>query len=313
MTRMTETSPDPSELPAGSDPRAQLALEQSLVVIQPLVSWLLRNGVHHGALAQALKGVFLTQARAELEQRGSKVTDSALSVLSGVHRKDVRLFSQAAPTAAAHAPTPAAMLFTRWITDAGYRGVAPDSLSRTVPLSRLPRHGPPPSFEALARDVSSDVHPRTLLEELQRLGFVRVEDEDVLLETDRFISQPGDTNAARTLAVNAADHLAAAVHNLTAPVDERFLEQSVFADGLSQASAAYLAARARELWAPAFEAMVASATARVQRDEAQSDTPMRVRFGVYYYHEAVTADPAPTAPAAPAADPFHHPKNESGS
>jgi hypothetical protein len=304
---MTETAPDPSETPAGSDPRAQLALEQSLVVLQPLVSWLLRNGVHHGALAQALKGVFLTQARAELEQRGSKVTDSALSVLSGVHRKDVRQFSQAAPSAAVHAPTPAAMLFTRWITDAGYRGVALDSPGRTVPLPRLPRQGPPPSFEALARDVSNDVHPRTLLEELQRLGFVRLEGEDVLLETDRFINQPGDTNAARTLAVNAADHLAAAVHNLAAPVEERFLEQSVFADGLSEASAAYLAARARELWAQAFEGMVASATARVHLDEAQTETPMRVRFGVYYYHEAVATNPEQ------AADPSMHPKNESGS
>jgi hypothetical protein len=273
-------------------------LEQSLVVMQPLVSWLLRNGVHHGALAQALKGIFLAQARAELEQRGSKVTDSALSVLSGVHRKDVRLFAQDAPASVVHAPTPAAMLFTRWITDPGYRGVAPGSTGRTVPLPRLARHGPPPSFEALAREVSSDVHPRTLLEELQRLGFVRLEGDEVLLETDRFINQPGDTNAARTLAVNAADHLAAAVHNLAAPADARFLEQSVFADGLSPASAAYLAARARELWGPAFEGMVAAATARVHLDEAQTETPMRVRFGVYYYHEAVTPEPGQPKPVS---------------
>ncbi len=279
------------------------------MVLQPLVSWLLRNGVHHGALAQALKGVFLAQARAELAQRGSKVTDSALSVLSGVHRKDVRLFSQAAPTLTSHAPTPAAMLFTRWITDASYRGVDPDSPDRTLPLPRLPRHGAAPSFEALAREVSNDVHPRTLLEELQRLGFVRLEGDEVLLETDRFIHQPGHTSAARTLAVNAADHLAAAVHNLTAPADERFLEQSVFADGLSQTSAAYLAARARELWAPAFEGMVASATARVHldRDKTSAQTPMRVRFGVYYYHEAVATDPDP------AADASNHPQPESGS
>jgi hypothetical protein len=229
----SQSSPVRPSLPE-ADPRAQRTLEQSLVVLAPLVRWLLRSGVQYGSLAQALKGVFLDEARAELERTGTRPTDSALSVLSGVHRKDVRTLSgQPGANRPIHAPTPASMVFTRWITDPIYRGVDPQDPQRTCPLRRIARLGPAPSFEALARSVSSDVHPRTLLDELQRLGFARLEGDDILLDADRFISPPGDADAARTLAVNTADHLCAAVHNLAAPADQRLLEQSIFADGLS--------------------------------------------------------------------------------
>ena len=54
------------------------------------------------------------------------------------------------------------MVFAHWRSDKRYRkrGGAP----RT-----LPRVGPAPSFESLAQEVTRDVHPRALLEELLRL------------------------------------------------------------------------------------------------------------------------------------------------
>jgi hypothetical protein len=280
-----------------ADSRAELALEQSLVVLAPLVHWLLDSGVHYGALAQALKGVFLAEARRDLQKRGSKVTDSALSVLSGVHRKDVRAFAERAAPAAVYTPSPAVILFTRWVTDVRYREFVPDDpVAR--PLRRLSRHGAAPSFEALAREVSSDVHPRTLLEELQRLGLVQLDGEFVLLQSERFVSRPGDASAAQTLAVNVADHLSAAVHNLTAQDGGRLLEQSVYASGLSLASGARLAEAARQLWTPAFEGMVAAATDCVQLDDDNPDTPVRMRFGVYYYHETDDGRALPPGPVA---------------
>ncbi|MEX8519107.1 MAG: DUF6502 family protein [Leptothrix sp. (in: b-proteobacteria)] len=291
------TSATPDSAAPLADSRAELALEQSLVVLAPLVRWLLDSGVHYGALAQALKGVFLAEARRDLHKRGSKVTDSALSVLSGVHRKDVRAFAERDAPAAVYTPSSAVILFTRWVTDVRYREFVPDDpVAR--PLRRLPRHGAAPSFEALAREVSSDVHPRTLLEELQRLGLVQLDGEFVLLQSERFVSRPGDASAAQTLAVNVADHLSAAVHNLTAQDGGRLLEQSVYASGLSLASGARLAEAARQLWTPAFEGMVAAATDCVQLDDDNPDTPVRMRFGVYYYHETDDGRALPAGPAA---------------
>lgn len=283
------SSLDPGAAGVGHDPRAQQALDGAAVILRPVVRWLLRHGVHYGALTQVLKQVFLAEARAELQRKGSKVTDSALSVLSGVHRKDVRALSAEALPVAPLVPTPASMLFTRWVTDARFR----DPLTHEV-RARLPRNGEAPSFESLARETSSDVHPRTLLEELQRLGMVTLADDEVCLATDRFVSRPEDESAAQTLAVNAADHLAAAVHNLQPAAGFKFLEQSVYANGLSDESGQKLAQVARTLWAPAFDGMVAAATECVRADNTREDTPLRMRFGVYYYHESVA--PAPAGP-----------------
>ncbi len=293
---MSDASSSPVSVDTSVDPQAQRALDGIAVVLRPLVRWLLRHGVHYGAVAQVLKQVFLAEARAELTRRGSKATDSALSVLSGVHRKDVRALSDQNLATAPLAPTPASVLFTRWITDARFR-TTPGDLNTPLRL-RLPRQGEAPSFEALARETSSDVHPRTLLEELQRLELVTQDGDDVVLAGDRFVSRPEDESAAQTLAVNAADHLAAAVHNLQPGSAGRFLEQSVYANGLSAESAQALAQRARELWAPAFQGMVTSATERVRADDSRSDTPMRMRFGVYYFHEAVPDSAQALAPAA---------------
>lgn len=196
------------------------------------------------------------------------------------------------------APTPAAALFTQWITDPAYR--TPDgAIQRT-----LPRHGPTPSFEALAREASRDVHPRTLLEELERLALVAVQPDQVCLLSDRFVSPVHDPAAIRTMAVNVADHLATAVHNLRAdsPVQRR-LEQSVFADGLSAESAAHLGEVARALWDTALQGMVREARARITPDASQDvaqdvahDT--RMRFGIYYHLE-VNKSALPAAPDAP--------------
>ena len=66
------------------------ATDEALAIAQPLVAWLVRSGVGYAEFAAALKPVFLAQAMAEAQRLGHKPTDSALSLLSGLHRKDVR-------------------------------------------------------------------------------------------------------------------------------------------------------------------------------------------------------------------------------
>ena len=115
-----------------------------------------------------------------------------------------------------------------------------------------------------------------------------------------------ELEAAQTLAVNVADHLRAAVHNLGANDGMKLLEQSVYASGLSEASARELGELARELWTGAFDAMVREATGRWQEDEARRGRgedlgePVRMRFGAYFYREQELEEPA-TADRAAAA------------
>ena len=81
--------------PASSSPNSSVIAE-ALAVAEPLVLWMLRSGVGYAEFAQALKPVFLAQARLELARTGQRDSDSAISLLSGLHRKDVRSFREAA-------------------------------------------------------------------------------------------------------------------------------------------------------------------------------------------------------------------------
>lgn len=269
-------SPAPGESAApGADQAAVLA--EVLAIIEPLVTWLVRSGVGYGALAAALKPVFLAQAERELTRLGRKHTDSALSLLSGLHRKDVRLLSASAHqiTAANAAqgaswgkPTAANQVATRWIS-LGWPDV-------------IPVHGEAPSFEALAQRVSRDFHHRAVLDDLVRLGMVREGPAGVELLRHAFTPAPGMAEARQLFAGSAGDHLAAGVHNLSGAGSGRFLEQSVFADGLSEASVHALHKLANHIWAQALKQVVDTAVPLCEQDEGV-ESPQRFRLGVFSF------------------------------
>lgn len=284
------TTPFPGGGPA-SDSRARIALRAGLALLVPLARWLVRNGVPYSSFAPAMKTVFVEAARRELTAHDGKLTDSALSVLSGVHRRDIREMGEAATPSAAQpkAPSVASQMFTRWLTDAQLRGS--DDQPRP-----LPKAGDGLSFDALARQVSSDVHPRTLLAEMQRLGLVAVDGDTVHLQAQAFVPREGFEEMTELFSANMSDHLAAAVHNLHGE-SPKFLEQSLFGSGLSAKSTEALGTTARKLWKDAFRQMASEAGAHLKRDAKTHDTPMRMRFGVYFYAEPKEA-PANAAPRA---------------
>ncbi len=290
MKRLRRAPSAPPESASTSEDRAALALRQAEVLLAPVARWLLRSGVSYGALARLLKPVFVEAAREELARTGVEPTYSALSVLSGVHRKDVRAICESPQTdpasARPHGVPLASQVYTRWLTSRRYR-------DRDGQPRSLPRSGPGITFESLSREVSVDVHPRTVMEELMRLGLVELEGDVLVARQDSFLPDRRIDELTALFAANAADHMAAAVHNLTLDAP-RYLEQSVFADGLGEASVEALHMLARQAWQGTFEEMVAAAGKRVAADaELPEDRQQRMRVGMYFYSE-------PQNPAAPA-------------
>jgi len=267
---------------------AELALREAATLMAPVALWLLRHGVSYPVFADMLKAVFLNAARDELERGATKPTQSALSTLSGVHRKDVRAMLQL-PTAEHRAPRPplSSQVLTHWLTSARYR--AADGTPRV-----LPRAGAKRSFETLCRELSNDVHPRTVLEELLRLGLVALDGECVVAVAHSFVPSTRLDRLTTLFASNAADHIAAAVGNLTLS-GPKYLEQSVYADGLTAESIDLLHHAAREAWGKAFQSMATRARERVDHD-SQGDGILRMRFGAYFYSEPTTASSTPRAP-----------------
>ncbi|MGA8009004.1 MAG: DUF6502 family protein [Thiomonas sp.] len=287
--RLPSTRPPEHPLPAAED-----LLRALTQVMAPLARLLLAGGLDYTRLAAELKPVFIEQARLELVRSGQKDTDSAISLLSGVHRKDVREWRQNGLTGRiAQQMSISSQVFARWVQDPLYR----DRRKRPKPLPRL---GPAPSFESLARSVTQDVHPYTALNELLRLGLVTVKtdkgQELIVPHQDGFVPPAGSRDLLDLFGANLSDHAAAAVGNLLGQPPQ--LEQSVFAEGVTPASAQALSELARKLWAQARSEMIVEARQRYEADQGREDATCRLRFGTYYWTEDVSRGTPPSDQAA---------------
>jgi hypothetical protein len=266
--------------------RADVLLRESLTMLAPLARALVSHGVTYPVFAQALKRVFLDAARSELLKDEKKITDSALSLLSGVHRKDVRVMTDeelAEESAAQRAWSLASEVVTRWLTQPDLEG--PDGAPRPLPLRG---RGDEMSFEKLSQSVSKDFHARSVLDELRRLGLAQVNDEIVSLTSDLFMPTSGFMDRAHYFGQNVRDHVAACATNLTEQDGEPpFLEYAVFADHLSPTSTHQLHLRARQLWMKAFRQIISEATSLAENDQLlpPAERSMRMRFGVFFYDE----------------------------
>jgi hypothetical protein len=281
--------------------RSEIVLNTALGLLRPVVRLMLRHGVTYTAFAAALKRVFLQAAQDELKASNRPQTDSAVSLLSGVHRRDVRNLTRlGSPQTVPQGFTGlASQVMARWLSDDLYL----DAAQNPVPV---PRSGDAPSFDALVRSVSQDVRSRSVLDELARLGLAAEVDGVVTLLIHGFVPRVGFAELAAQLHSNLQDHMSAACQNLDGQGD--FLEQAVFVDQITAESVLHLHKAAAKSWRSAFQNVMRQAQVRFDHDSQNataSSRNQRARFGVYFYStpdEAQTSsESAPTPPPEPAA------------
>jgi hypothetical protein len=282
----TDVSP-----PGGPSPALVRALRQ---LLRPLVRLMLAQGITYPYLADLLKGLFVEVADKEFRLDARPPTDSRVSLVSGVHRKDVSRLRQLLQTPEALEPSVVprgAQLVAHWMGDARY--LQKDGKPR--PLARLASEGGEQSFEALVSGVNSDIRSRVVLDEWLRLGVVHLDDEGrVCLNTGAFVPTRGADEKAFYLGHNLHDHAAAAVHNVLGG-QPPFMERSVHANALTPASVDRLAKLTEQVGMKALlavnkAAMEAEAQDGVERQPGES--PQRFTMGVYFYAEpAESAEP----------------------
>jgi len=274
-------------------------------MLAPLVRLLVVSGVTYPQFTAALKTSFLRAAHAELVAENKKATDSAVSLRSGVHRKDVRALSAdgARPSGLAErARSLPDEVFMRWTNDPEYLDA--DGFPKVLPLrGRTPEEL---SFDTLAQSISSDFHSRSVLEELVRLGLAEVRGESVRLRLTSFVPREGVNEALQFMSSAIADHIAAAAGNVRAIQNEKaplFLDQSIYADELSSESVLELQRLGRRIWESGLRRMYALADERIKidRNNALVDQTMRMRFGTYFYAEPASPV-AQSLPMSPTED-----------
>lgn len=225
-------------------------------LLGPIARLCVAKGILFPAAAERLKARFVAEAA---DRIAGKVTDSRLSVMTGLQRRDIARLRSAEDT-----PTPqmnhAARLVATWAAEGG------------APLART-------DFDALALQVRRDVHPATQLAQLVDAGTVEIGDEGfVTLLSRSYQPLPGSEEQLDYLARNGGDFLRAATGNVLQDAGP-FFERAVHYNGLSKAAVAELEDQFRIAQMIVLEEINAKAKALQSTDPGG----MRFRAGGYFY------------------------------
>ncbi|MEQ1598805.1 MAG: DUF6502 family protein [Methylotenera sp.] len=271
-----------------SSNKMQIILHNTLrKVLRPLVRLMLSQGINYTMVLEDLKRVFVSVAEDEFKLEGKEQTNSRITLLTGVHRKDVQRIRDEKNEE--HEPpfSLSAQIFGLWLGDSKYL----DESGQPRALPRLASKGII-SFESLVASVSKDFRARPVLDEWLRLGFVSLDYNDhVRLNVQAFIPNQDLEYKLSFLAMNVHDHMSAAVSNLNNK-NEPMLERCVYYDGLTSANVELLHELARQNGMNAIKALNRRAAAlkaaqtepgKVARRESDKAN-QRMNFGVYFYH-----------------------------
>ncbi len=283
------------------DEATNAALQAALArLLAPLAQLAVARGVPFAVVDEMLRAAFVGSAHAAHPGLPEHRRASRVSAATGLNRREVNRLLEAQHAAAraaspAAAPrSPAAAVFAHWRATPAYR-------TRAGAPRVLPRTGPQPSFESLAHEVTRDVHPRALLEELLRLKLATHDAarDTVALAKDNFVPRGDAERMAQWMGANVGDHLAGAVANLLGR-EPAHPEQAIAAEGLCAASVAQVRPLLHAHWqrmtdelVPLLERLIEQDAARTDADEPNTH---RVRFGLYGFDTAPAPSPVQDAP-----------------
>jgi hypothetical protein len=272
----------PPQEPIAGLPKPLISAVRRL--LRPLVRLLIAKGVGLAALTELLKEAYVDVALNEFPVDGKKQTDSRVSLLTGVHRKDVKRLRER-PTEKMAAPRSiglGAQIVSRWLGSK----TTTDKKGQPLPLPRKADSSGVPSFDSLVSGISKDMRPRALLDEWLRLGVAHIDDDGrVVLNKFAFVPEKGFEEKAFYFGRNIHDHLAATAHNLLEEGNPK-LERSVHYTGLSDESAAVLAQAAERTGMKALLEMNRLALELSEKDMGRATSTRRINFGLYFFDGA---------------------------
>lgn len=255
-------------------------------LLRPVVGLLLDNGLTYTWLTKVIKRIFVDVAEAEFGLENKAQTDSRISLVSGVHRRDVnRLRNEDGEQ---YEPPPSIFLGPKliaiWISENKF--LNSDGLPAELPrMKSRVLDGGPASFEELVTMVRTDVRPRAILDEMSRLGVVKVDDSDsVVLQTDSFVPSKGVEEKMYFLGRNIHDHVAASRENVKNE-SPPFLERSVYYDQLTLDSIEELSKLSREKSTQILQELNRHARRLQLRDAEAATAKYRMNFGYYFFND----------------------------
>ncbi len=198
---------------------------------------MLRHGLSTYDFSRIANIAFVQAAQDILRQQGKTPSFSRVSTITGLHRHVVSDIVKSADvkkhTLAGdkdYQRNRLARVLAGWFESPEYTDE--DGRPRVLPVD-----GPEPSFAGLVRSFSGDIYPKIILDELLRVGAVRVQkDGSVRALARRYTLGGADAAALQQLGTAARDLFSTLEHNIAAPADGRLFDDSVVSVRLNSAA-----------------------------------------------------------------------------
>ena len=251
-------------------------------LLKPFAKLGLAKGVPIQAIEELIRHAYVDAAKQACEGDNPERLTSRISTMTGLTRREVGRIQQAPSLELPATRSAATDMLTQWTSQAAYVD------KKKTPIA-IPRQGPAPSFEALAANVTKDVHARSLLAEMIRLNLVthRKTTDTVELLENIFVPNDDWPQMVGFLGVNVGDHLEAAVTNVLGDGHQHF-EQALLADELSAESVVEAKALISTQWRHLITTLGPELQALMDADKAANrPQDQAVRIGLYSLSKAM--------------------------
>ncbi len=262
--------------------RENIFLNAARRILRALVRLFVRQGISYTQLLELLKELYVKEVEQALVRNGERCTQSRISIISGVHRKDVKrlLEMDDGTTRPPKKVSITSRLLSVWSGDPAYT----DDDGNPRPLPRTDENSGI-SFDQLVSNEISDVRPRAILDEWVQRELVEIDENGLIhLKLESTFPAKDMEEKLHYLGKNTSDHIAACDHNIhqTGP---SYPERSVFFDGLSSDSVDKLQQSASNWAQKSLRALNAEALDLAKKDDETDNHCERFTFGVYFYRE----------------------------
>jgi hypothetical protein len=196
-------------------------------ILRPLVRILLRNGVASDAVTEFVRRVYVDVAFDEFALEGKRPTQSRVSVLTGLNRKEVarlRAERESVLPAREGRRNRAAGVIAAWLRD-------PDFQDEGGQPRPLPFSGPG-SFSELCQRHSGDMKPRSIADELVSAGALVNEDGKLRMTARGYVPGEDPVELLGILGTDTSELIETIDHNLCARPDQRRYQSKVKYDNV---------------------------------------------------------------------------------
>jgi hypothetical protein len=170
----------------------------------PVARFCLRHSLKLQDLQSILKEVLVSESKILLEKDGVEISDSKISLITGVHRKDVALMQ-----AGIKIEAPKADLLTKVL---GQWQVDKDFSTKGIP-NVLTTVGKDSDFVRLVTKVGKEINPYTVLFELERAGLVRKKDSQLTALMKEYVPAANAEEIFQTYIADGTDLISTVENN----------------------------------------------------------------------------------------------------